>query len=52
VDLSSYRVLDIHASDSIQIERRWEEGPQEVHCEEGMHDKLGLKEDEKEMSKI
>jgi hypothetical protein len=27
-------------------------GPQEVHCEEGMHDKLGLKEDEKEMSKI
>jgi hypothetical protein len=29
--------------DSIQIKRRWEEGPQETICEDGLYDKLGLK---------
>jgi hypothetical protein len=34
--------------DSLQIERRWEEeGPHEIHIEEGMYEKLGLKENDK-----
>jgi hypothetical protein len=38
--------------DAIQIEKRWEEeGPQQICCEDGMYEKLGLKEDDKKEKK-
>jgi hypothetical protein len=38
--------------DAIQIERQWEEeGPQETICEDGVYDKLGLKQEDKKEKK-
>jgi hypothetical protein len=38
--------------DAIQIEKRWkEEGPQQICCEDGMYEKLGLKEDDEKEKK-